>query len=186
MFRFLTAAAASATIHLLTACASASSPPAGAGTPGSITGSDVGGGTIRMGTESRATSISISATPEQVWAVLPSVYQELGIQTEMRDDALRSIGTRGFTGSRIGGKRTGDFVRCANQGSGPSSGGMVRTRLMIVSRVTSAGEGKSELVTEVGGTATPVEGTSTGPTACASTGDLEQRIRTMVEKAISG
>jgi hypothetical protein len=185
MFSPKTVAASTAFIFL-TACASASSPPAGAGTPGSITGSDVGGGTIRMGTDSRATSIFISATPEQVWAVLPSIYQELGIQTEMRDDALRTIGTRGFTGGRIGGKRTGDFVRCGNQGSGPSSGGMVRTRLTIVSRVTASGDGKSDLVTEVGGTATPVEGTSTGPTACASTGELEQRIKQMAEKAISG
>jgi hypothetical protein len=182
----ITFAAASTALMLLTACASASSPPAGAGDPGSISGSDVGSGMIRLGTDSRATSISISATPEQVWAVLPGIYQELGIQAEMRDDALRTLGTRGFTGSRIGGKRAGDFVRCASQGTGPSSGGMMRTRLTIITRVTSASGGKAEIVTEVGGTATPVEGTSTGPTACASTGELEQRIRTMAEKAISG
>ena len=139
-----------------------------------------------MGQDSRAVSVGVAATPEQVWAALPGVYRELGITTDMRDDALRTLGARTFTGSRIGGKRSSDFVRCGNQGSGPSSGGMYRTRLTVISRVTAAGPGKSDLVTEVSGTATQVEGTSTGPIACASTGELEQRIKTMSEKAISG
>ncbi len=172
-------------VLLLNGCASASSPVAGAGTPGSI-GATETGGMIRMGGDSRAVSVGVTATPEQVWAALPGVYQELGITAEMRDDALRTIGTRAFTGARIGGKRVSDFVRCGNQGSGPSSGGMVRHRLIIVTRVTATGAGKSDLVTEVGGTATPVEGTSTGPITCASTGELEQRIKVMAEKAISG
>ncbi len=174
-----------AALTLLTGCATASSPATGAGTPGSIAGPETGA-MITMGGDSRAVSIGIAATPEQVWAVLPGIYQELGITTDTRDDALRTLGARGFTGSRIDGKRSSTFVRCGNQGSGPSSGGMYRTRLTIITRVTATGNGKSDLVTEVGGTATQVEGTSTGPIACASTGELEQRIKTMVEKAISG
>ena len=173
------------TLFLITACASTAAAPTGAGTPGSISGSETGG-MIRIGEDSRAVSIAIAAAPDQVWAVLPGVYQELGIQAEIRDEASRMIGTRGFTGSRIGGKRTSDFVRCASQGAGPSSGGMMRTRLTITSRLNAASGGKTDLVTEVGGTATPVEGTSTGPVGCASTGELEQRIRAMVEKAVSG
>ena len=186
MKRTLNTALTPFVVFLLSACASSpSSAPAGAGTPGSISGTETGG-MIRMGQDSRAVSVGLAATPEQVWAVLPGIYQEIGVQTEMRDDALRTIGTRGFTGGRIAGKRPLEFVRCGNAGSGPSSGGMLRTRLIIVTRVMPASGGKTELVTEVGGTATPVEGTSTGPTMCASTGELEQRIKTMVEKAISG
>jgi hypothetical protein len=139
-----------------------------------------------MGSDSRAVSVSLAASPDQVWAALPGVYQQLGIQAEMREDAARTLGTRAFTGSRIDGKRATDFVRCGNQGSGPSSGGMYRTRLMIVTRVIAIPDGKTDLVTEVGGTATPVEGTSTGQIACASTGDLEQRIRALVLQAIAG
>ena len=172
-------------VAVVTGCASAGTPPAGAGAPGSISGTETGG-VIRMGQDSRAVSVALAASPDQVWAALPGVYRELGIQAEMRDDATRSIGTRGFTGGRIGGKRTMDYVRCGNQGSGPSSGGMFRTRLTIVTRVMAASGGKTELVTEVGGTATPVEGTSTGVVACASTGDLEQRIRELALKAIAG
>lgn len=170
---------------LLTACATTGSPPAGAGAPGSISGTETGS-LIRMGQDSRAVSVSLDASPEQVWAVLPGIYQELGITAEMRDESVRTLGTRAFTGSRIDGRRTTDFVRCGNQGSGPSSGAMFRTRLTIVTRVIATGDGKTELVTEVGGTATPVEGTSTGPVACASTGDLEQRIRALAVQAIAG
>lgn len=168
-----------------TGCATAATPPAGAGAPGSISGTETGG-VIRMGQDSRAVSVALSASPDEVWAALPGVYRELGIQAEMRDEATRSLGTRGFTGGRIGGKRTMDYVRCGNQGSGPSAGGMFRTRLTIVTRVMPAADGKTELVSEVGGTAAPVEGTSTGVVACASNGDLEQRIREMALKAISG
>lgn len=174
-----------ASLSILAGCATVASPPAGAGSPGSISSTETGG-VIRMGQDSRAVSVSLEAPPDQVWAALPGIYQQLGIQAEMREDATRTIGTRAFTGSRIDGKRTTDFVRCGNQGSGPSAGGMFRTRLMIVTRVMATSDGKTDLVSEVGGTATPVEGTSTGQVACASTGDLEQRIRALALQAIAG
>ena len=174
-----------ALLSLVAGCATAASPPAGAGSPGSISSTETGG-MIRMGQDSRAVSVSLDASPDQVWAALPGIYEQLGIQAEMREEATRTIGTRSFSGSRIDGKRTTDFVRCGNQGSGPSSGAMYRTRLLITTRVMATRDGKTDLVTEVGGTATPVEGTSTGQIACASTGDLEQRIRALALQAIAG
>ncbi len=140
---------------------------------------------IRLGQQSGSVSVSSDAAPDRVWSVLPVVYEKLGIRAEVNEAATLTIGTRGFTQTRIEGKRTSDWIRCGNEGSGPSSGGMYRTRLSIITRVEPASGGGSNVVTEVSGTATPVEGTSTGPVACASVGTIEQRIRTLIEEQIA-
>jgi hypothetical protein len=135
--------------------------------------------------ETKAVSIAIEASAARVWSVLPGVYERLGIPTEVNEAANRRIGTRGFTGQRLDGRRTTDWVTCGNQGSGPSTGGRYRTNLSIISVVRQRSDGGAELLSEVGGRATPVEGTSTGSVACASTGLIEQRIRALVEEALA-
>ena len=129
-------------------------------------------------------SVSIDAPAAKVWSVLPGVYEKIGIKPEFADDAVMTIGTRSFTSSRLDGKRTTDFIRCGNQGSGPSAGGMFRNRLSIVTRVVAI-QGKTEILSEVSGTATPVEGTSTGMVTCASTGLIELRIRELTLAALA-
>jgi hypothetical protein len=144
------------------------------------------GGFIRLSEDSKATSISLDAPPAKVWAALPAVYRKLGITPDRNDAATMTIGTQAYTQSRLDGRRTLEWMRCGNQGAGPSSGGMVRTRFTILSTVRPAANDRSDLVTTITGTATPVEGTSTGPVSCTSTGDLEQRIRSLVVAELTG
>ena len=139
---------------------------------------------VRLNQESQAVSVSIDAPAKKVWSVLPRVYEQLGIKADFADDAAMAIGANSFTASRLDGKRTSEFVRCGNQGSGPSSGAMFRTRLSIASRVVAT-QGRTEILSEVTGTATPVEGTSTGMVTCASTGLIELRIRELTLAAIA-
>ena len=163
-----------------TACASAPAHPESSPGPSAHVSDTETGGIFRLSDDSKSVSLSIDAPPEKVWGALSVVYEKLGIRSELNDSTARSIGTRAYSQSRLDGKRTRDWVRCGNDGAGPSSGGMARTRISIVSTVRSAAEGRSDLVTEVGGSSTSVEGTSTGAVACASKGELEQRIRDLV------
>jgi len=169
---------------LSVACAPAGSPHPVPGSAASINETETGG-FIRLSQESKAVSIGIEASAARVWSVLPAVYGRLGIAAEVREEASRTIGTRGFTQQRLDGRRTGDWVTCGNQGSGPGMGGRYRTRLSIISTVRQRSDGGSDLLTEVGGSAAPVEGTSTGAVACASTGGIEQRIRALVQEELA-
>lgn len=168
----------------LAGCASANSPPPVAGSAASISETETGG-FIRLSQESKAVSVGIEASAARVWSLMPAVYERLGILTEVKEDATRTIGTRAFTQQRLDGRRTAEWVMCGNQGSGPSMGGRYRTHLSIMSTVKQRSDGSSELLSEVGGRATPVEGTSTGSVTCASTGAIEQRIRALVEEALA-
>ncbi len=165
-------------------CATAPATPVRGETQASIIDSE-SGPFIRLNQQSQSVSVASTAPPDRVWAVLPVVYEKLGIRAEVNEAATRTLGTRGFAQTRIEGKRTAEWIRCGNQGTGPSSGGMYRTRLSIITTVNPASGGGSNIVTEVGGTATPVEGTSTGPVSCASLGTIEERIRQLVEEQIA-
>lgn len=171
------------TIVLSAACASAP-PQTSPGSSASITATETGP-IIKLAQESQSVTVSLNAPPAKVWSALPVVYGMLAISAEMNDAPTMTIGTKSFTQGRLDGKRSTDWMRCGTSGSGPSSGGMFRTRLTIVSTVKPAPGDKSYLVTEVTGIATPVEGTSTGPVPCASKGDLEQRIRELVVAEIA-
>ena len=164
---------------LLAACATAPAPLPTTGPNTGMTDTETGT-LIKLSDAPTTVSISLDAPPSRIWAGLPAVYSSLGIKPETNDASTMTIGTQAFTGSRLGGKRTLDWMRCGNQGAGPSSGGMVRTRFTINTVARPASNDKTDLVTTVTGTATPVEGTSTGATACTSTGDLEQKIRELV------
>jgi hypothetical protein len=143
------------------------------------------GGLIRLSEDSRSVSVSLDAPPAKVWSVLPAVYRRLSIPLESVDETSMTIGTRSFTQSRLDGRRTLEWARCGNQGAGPSSGGMMRTRFTILTVVRPASGDRTDLQSTFTGTATPVEGTSTGPVACVSTGDFEQRIRSLVLEEIA-
>ena len=170
---------------VLAGCASSPSPTTRSPGPSASIGATETGTTFRLGEDPNAVSVSIENSPDQVWAVLPGVYRELGISSDATDAATRTVGTKAFSGSRVGPHRTTEVVTCGTQGAGPSSGGMFRTRLSILTRVESAGSG-TRLSTEITGSATRVEGTSTGPIACVSTGLLEKTIRERVQRAIAG
>ncbi len=100
-------------VLLASGCATAPATPV-RGTETSIIDSE-SGPFIRLGQQSGSVSVSSDATPDRVWSVLPLVYEKLGIRTEVNEAATRTIGTRGFTQTRIEGKRTADWIRCGNQ-----------------------------------------------------------------------
>lgn len=164
-------------ISILTATA-CGSPTTGSG-PTSGPGSSIiptsTGVLIRIAEDGAPSREIVSATPEQVWAILPAVYEQLGIEAGIMDSDGLVYGAPRFTGTRIGGRRTAEFMRCGSAGAGPSTGGY-RIRLSIQSKVRELAEGSTAIETQVTGSGTPFEGTSTGVVRCVSTGDLEREI----------
>lgn len=130
---------------------------------------------VRLGADGPARA-AVDAPAGRVWAALPAVYEALGIPAEVSDPAAHTYGTQRFTRTRLGDRRTAEMVRCGNAGSGASAMSTYRIRLSILTTLRPGAGGGTELSTEVAGSATPVDGTSTGATRCVSTGELERRI----------
>jgi hypothetical protein len=129
--------------------------------------------------------MELPASPDTVWRTLIEVYSAFGLTPDVADSRSRTYGVRRFTGTRLGGKRTGEYVRCASEGLGPSAVMGHRTELSIVSVLAPAGNGGTILTTEVTGSATRADG-STAPMPCASTGELELRINEVVRGRLPG
>jgi hypothetical protein len=165
------------------ACAPAvktSSTPAPAA-PSTVT--DTEAGFIRVADAPSIATTEVAAPIDSVWRVLPAAYTKLEIAPEISDRQAAVFGTRAHTSGRLGGKRAMEFLRCPNSGVGPS-GSVFRARITILTTVAELPGRKTAVSTEVAGTATSVEGTSTGPVKCASTGEIERRIASLITEFV--
>ena len=175
-----------ACVLLTSACTSTGSPSSGQ-TPSAGTTEDVrlpDGAAIRV-EGLGASTVTLNASPEQVWTALPAVYAALGIPAEINQPAAYTYGTNRFTGSRLNGKRITDFMRCGGSGAMPPT--TYRIRLLVLSSVQpGTTPGTARLTTQVQGSATPVDGTSSAIVGCSSTGRLEQGIHTRILEHLAG
>lgn len=154
--------------------------------PASIAGDDEAA-SIRLSEEPEAMNSVINASPEKVWAAMPLVYQKLEVTgAAVLDSDAQTYGVHDYTSNRLAGTRTGEFVRCGEEGAGQSLGAMVRRRLSISTNVHGDATGKTTISTEITGYAQPAEGTSTGAIRCASNGKLEKRIRAVLVQLLGG
>lgn len=137
--------------------------------------------TILLGREGATPTGILPAPIDRVWDALPVAYQTLDIPVQVREPGERALGTRRFTGRRLGGRATEDLVRCGNQGAGPSAVGRYRILLSIVTTLRAESPDRTALTTEVEGVAEPIEGTSRSRVRCVSTGEVEQWVYRLVE-----
>lgn len=172
-----------ATLVVLGACAPSNAPgtrlsePA----PSIATGSD-NMGSFRINPQDAHTSRTVSAAPAVVWAALPTVFEELGIATELVQPEQLTLGTAQVTSSRVGGKRTGAYLRCGNEGAGPSAMTGRRHRMTVITSLRPEGTG-TVVTARVEGSATPIDG-SGGTSYCTSTGELETRIMEILHRQV--
>ncbi|HUQ18590.1 MAG TPA: hypothetical protein VM099_03160 [Gemmatimonadaceae bacterium] len=151
--------------------------------PASVSGDETVN--VRLSEENQAMSAVINASPQKVWELMPAVFEKLEISgAQVLDTNHQIYGTRDFRLNRLDGTRTGEFVRCGEEGAGQELGNMMRRKLSITTTVHGDANGKTTIATEISGYATPVEGTSTGAIRCASNGKLEKRIRLLVSDMI--
>jgi hypothetical protein len=126
-----------------------------------------------------------TGTAAQVWSVLPSVYEELGIPLTVKEDARKMIGNEGWRTRRsIGRVPMQRYLDCGRSGT-IENAETYAINLTIVTTVQpnpSGGSVVGTIVTAIG--RNPVT-SSTQDVRCASTGDLEMRIRDMVQTKVA-
>lgn len=149
-------------------------------------GTQAGTSDLQIRNDPSGVSASVRFDAEAVWAILPAVYEELGLEPDVWDADRRLLGVRRFTGSRMAGENTLPYLRCATQGTGPGAAGQARVVLAVSTRVEAEDDGGAHIRTEVSGSAASVGGTSRGDTGCVSSGRLEARIARMITARIEG
>lgn len=167
----------------LTGCGAASAGPATSAPSGPARHIETGTGTeIVLSPEGPAAPVPLAATADQVFAVLPAVYEEVGIPVRSVDTPARTPGNQRFVTSRRVGEMTMDkLLRC---GAGITSAPTAMTHritMRVLTSVLPGTSGGSRLQTLVEATAASNEGTSTSQVAFASTGVLEARIAALAK-----
>lgn len=136
---------------------------------------------IPTGSEARPDQ-RVEVTAAEAWAVLPGVYEALGIDTDIVDPARRRIGANQHRVSgQILRRAPSDFFDCGmDPGLTVPLADRAPINAQIVTEVVGAGAG-AELRTTVSGTARRPGGAA-GVATCRSLGLLEVLIGKMVEE----
>ncbi|MBB4635388.1 hypothetical protein [Longimicrobium terrae] len=116
-----------------------------------------------------------AVSADSVWAILPDVLREMGIEPQVDPSRERVMGNVRITAPRVAGERTGRYMACGNENSGPASAGQFRIRLNLVTQVRAEEQG-SRTFTRLIGTANSVNGSGNQVVGCTSTGALERKL----------
>jgi len=180
--------ALSACIVAVSACGPATSGGSAVGGPDvTVISTEMGEYRIERHSSPGALSDRIDATPQELFTLLPAVFNDLEIPIATLDASGLIIGnTRHRASRRIAGVRMSRFFRCGRDGgfggdlaeSGP-------LQVSIVTRVTAEGSGGARLRTEASAQARASDGTSTARSPCSSTGVLESLIVAMAEERLA-
>lgn len=121
-------------------------------------------------------------SPAEVWAVLPAVYERLGIPVAKLDEERMTLGNQALKARSIDGKRMSTFVDC-----GTTLSGRVADRydvtLNLATQVAEAPGGGSEIVTSLDAWAEP-RLTRGDAVHCRSRGALEEQISAMTSEEL--
>ena len=166
------------TAALLAGCASGGNAPAETvRSTVSVSGTDgVATRTIESYADVGGTTHRISATPEKVWEVLPTVYQGLGIPVGTSLPDYKTMGNSKLELSRtLGGQPLSSFLSCGFAPTGAPLADSYRVSMAVVTTVAPAAGGGAQVETRVQASATN-RAVSGAPVNCATTGRLEGMI----------
>lgn len=126
----------------------------------------------------------VTGTPDEAWAVLPGVYSELLIPISINDIRTKTVGNTGWKTRRAIGRIPAQrYLECGSSGT-MQNAETYSLNLSIVTSVLPNPKGGAVISTAISGTAKNPITSSSAEVRCASKGDLELRIRDMVQKAI--
>ena len=117
--------------------------------------------------------------------MLPSIYQDLGIPLTVKDDNRKVIGNEGWRTRRsIGRVPMQRYLDCGRSGT-IENAETYQINMTIVTTVTANPDGGSVVGTIISAVGRNPVTSSTQDVRCASTGDLEIRIRDMVQQRVA-
>ncbi len=126
----------------------------------------------------------VTGTVDEAWAVLPGVYAELGIPLSVNDNVRKTLGNTGWRVRRsIGRVPAQRYLDCGSSGT-LENAETYQLNLSIITTVVPNQNGGSVVSTALSGTGKNPVTSSAAEVRCASKGDLELRIRDMVQKAM--
>lgn len=175
-----------ATLATLVAMGCASSP----GTVGSTrpTTQDIStggiGGTSRLTVTSSSgpTTMAMEFAPDQIWKVLPAVFDSIGVPVNHLDPASKTIGNDGFKArQRLGNTRMSLYFDCGTTQIGPNADSYDMYITVLV-KVQPAGSA-SRLVANIEASSRPIT-FSQAYSRCNSRGKLEERIGDLIRAQI--
>lgn len=135
---------------------------------------------IRRGADIRLNQ-KVTLSAMDTWNALPGVYEELGVEVDVRDSARKQVGASAQRFSRrILNRTLSDFFDCGlDPGLNRPLADQVPVTARVVTTVMETAEG-TELATAVEGTARR-SGGNAGTAPCRSTGLLEALVGEMVQ-----
>jgi hypothetical protein len=148
-------------------------------------GGDGGVGSMRIAASDGAATIDVAFAPDQVWSILPAIYDSLGIPVSSIDPSRRIIGNPGFkVHQRLGKTSLGRYIDCGRTQGFPSADSYD----IYLSITTHVQSGKTQSSTtlstmlEAAGRPMAFAGEYT---RCGSLGNLESAINDAVRKKLA-
>ena len=128
----------------------------------------------------------VNATVDAVWTALPAVYEALGIPLAHLDRPSGQMGNKQIVRTgRLAGQRLSRTFDCGASMTGERAD-QGRITASVITQVWMRSDGRTGIATTVVSTMKPLDGTSTAPTSCATTGWLEKEIADRVRAMVQG
>jgi hypothetical protein len=164
-------------------CSSAGVPAQGSGESVRVI-SRAGGAPLEVRTAAETiTPYSLEAPADQVWQVLPQVYEKYGIELSLLDPERKMIGNTRFRPRRIDGTRLSQFFECGRGMTATPNADRYDVTVFLVTTVREDDPETSTLLTEVNASAKPRD-VSGSTVHCASKGTVELRIADAVREML--
>ena len=118
----------------------------------------------------------VNASLDAVWTALPAVYEALGIPVAHADRPSGQMGNKQLVRTgRLAGQRLSRAFDCGASMTGERAD-QGRITASVITQLWTRPDGRTGIATTIVSTMKPMDGTSTAPTSCATTGWLEQEI----------
>jgi hypothetical protein len=140
---------------------------------------------LRLQVQSSLVTHHVDAPVENVWAVLPEVYEELEVPLGFYEPEEMALGNREFIPKTIGGDRMSRYLDCGGPASGRPFADAYQVEMFLVTRVDKAGEDKTRIRTEIYATARARD-IGANRIQCPTKGLLERRITEMITEKVGG
>ena len=136
---------------------------------------------VELTKDTRLSSATLTASPEQVWQALPAAMADLGLTGgPLIGQARTYIAVMPRVRRMLNKVPLSRYLECGTTPSGMPGADTHLIRLQVTSIVEPAGQG-TRLRTQVLASGNSVDGTSAGVIDCATTGAIEARIASNVE-----
>jgi hypothetical protein len=143
-----------------------------------------GTGNIRLSAGDGAATAKVAFAPDQVWAVLPAIYDSLGVPVETVDPTRRLIGNLGFKAhQKLGKTSLSKYIDCGRTQGFPSADSY-DVHMVITTQVQPGDQGTSTVSTFVEAAARPMA-YSGEYVKCSSLGLMESAINNAVRARLA-